>query len=534
MINMRTPLVIGCAALLAITAAGCDPSDLTNVNQNPNNPTDAPSGALFTSASRNAVTTWMGNNNIRTFELLAQHLAEVQYVETDQYRSARLGRTATQAIFNGSYTNELQDLEVVIARGREAGDPSLYGPAEVLRAWSFFNLTDTYGDIPYTQAFQAGAEVLQPEYDEQQAIYADLFDRLDDVAAAMEGETGNALGAADPIYGGDVELWQRLANSLHARQALRLVNVDPGLASTELQAAFNAPGGLIETNAQNAMLDWPGDGVYDNPWATNFQTRDDHRISDRMLNIMQATNDPRVPIYAMPAEKDTTVIPGKTTEYCVTASECYVGLANALTQAEAAPLVAYTSRPGAVFYPGATSYGTFGGSGRSFPSFIMTAAEVKFIQAEAAERGLGGLSSGQAAGFYQQGIRLSMQQWGVPTAQIDAYLAQPAIAYKGGTEGLKQIAQQRWLALFSDGHQGWTEFRRTCYPSTIQPGPAAVLDYVPRRFQYSSTEQGVNSANLAEAVDRQGGDTLGDRVWWDTNPTAAPTYEEGCGVRPED
>lgn len=529
----RKYLAVGLAAALASSAVACNNDGLTAVNENPNSPTDAPSSALFTSAARNTVATWLGNFNLRGFELLAQHLAEVQYPDTDQYRTNRLGRAASNNLF-AAYTGELQDLELIIRRGVAANDASMYGPAEVLRAWTFFNLTDTFGDIPYSQAFKADSGVLQPEYDPQAAIYADLFDRLDAAVVAMNGATGAGLGAADPIYGGDLELWQRFGNSLHARQALRLVNVDAATASAELQAAFNAPGGLIVENSQNATLVWPGDGVYDNPWASNFQTRDDHRVSDRMLGIMRATDDPRVFVYAMPAERDTVEVAGKTLEYCPTAGEpCFMGLANALTHANAAPFVPYTSRPGAVFYPGATAYGNYGGGGRSFPSFLMTAAEVAFIRAEAAQRSLGGLTPVQAAGFYNEGVRLSMEQWGITSAtQIAAYMAQPEVAYVGTqTELLSKIATQKWLALFSDGHQAWTEFRRTCQPAVIEPGPAALLSYVPRRMLFSSTEQGVNATNLAEAVDRMGGDAFSTRMYWDTAPTAAPTYEAGCGVR---
>ena len=87
------------------------------------------------------------------------------------------------------------------------------------------------------------------------------------------------------------------------------------------------------------------------------------------------------------------------------------------------------------------------------------------IQAEAAERSLGGLTPSQAAGFYNAGITASMNQWGVTdAAAITAYLAQPAVAYKGGTAGLKQIALQKWIALYSDGGQAWFEWRRTCTP----------------------------------------------------------------------
>lgn len=519
-------------AALAVFAIACDADEVTEANRNPNDPTDAPSSALFTSAARNGVGRWVDGVGGTRYAFLAQHLAEVQYPESDQY--VRLRASSTSGLFNASYSNELQDLQLVIDRGLAADEPGLYGPAMVLKSWEVGVLTDVFGDIPYGEAFQADEGVLAPVYDPQQDIYADLFATLTQASTAL-GSADNVLGSGDPIYDGDPAQWRKFANSLRARHALRVVNVDAGLANTELTAAFSAAGGLITTNADNAALSWPGDGIYDNPWANNFKSRDDHRISNRLLTYLRDYQDPRLEVYAMPAEVDVPEDPGVTLRYCPSGSPpCYVGLYNALTHATASALLPNTSRLGEIFFPGVTAYGTFGGSGGSFPSFLMTAAEVEFIRAEAAERSLGGLAPAQAEGFYDAAITRSMEMWGISAGDIATYLAQPEVAYNtGGTqaERLIQIAIQKWLALYIDPIQAWTNFRRTCQPAILEPGPEAVVDEIPRRLYYSTTEQAVNRANYDEAVDRQGPDNFLTHVWWDANNTAAPTYVAGCGVR---
>ena len=147
-----------------------------------------------------------------------------------------------------------------------------------------------------------------------------------------------------------------------------------------------------------------------------------------------------------------------------------------------------------------------------------------FIKAEAAERGLGGLSAGEAEADYNAAITASLEQWGITDqAAISAFLAHPEIAYKGGTDGLKQIANQKWVALFTDGGQAWSEWRRTCQPSTLVPGPAAIVNYIPRRFFYSTREASVNATSMQAAITRQGPDNFGTRIYWDSHPTAAPT-----------
>lgn len=516
MMTHRRLLSMAAALVLVAGTTGCDPDKLTEINRNPNSPEDAPPGPLFTQAARLSAARWLGGGyNLRGTEFLSQHLAQVQYPDEDAY--SRLTGGATTNYFDVPYYTELQDLQKVVQKGEELDEAGIYAPALVLRTWAFGFLTDTWGDIPYSEALKADqGGSLSPDYDSQESIYNDFFVVLNRAADDLGAGVGTTLGDADPIYGGSPALWRRFANSLRARHALRLVNVNPTKASAELAAAFTDPGGVFTSNAHNAQLNWPGDGVYNNPWSDNFQSRDDHRMSDRLMGIMNGLNDPRVPIYAQPTTANTSV---------------YAGMPNALTHSAASAYFNTSSRPGAVFYPGQTAYGFFGGEGRTFPSFLMTYAEVAFIKAEAAERSLGGFTPGQAAQFYQDGIRASMQQWGVDDAAITAYLAQPSVAYRAGVDGLKQIAIQKWIALYTDGGQAWFEWKRTCQPMVIKPGPAAIQNTVPRRLEYSITEISVNGASVEAAISRQGPDEFTTRMYWDKSPTAAPTYEAGCGVR---
>ncbi|HEX6533165.1 MAG TPA: SusD/RagB family nutrient-binding outer membrane lipoprotein [Gemmatimonadaceae bacterium] len=488
---------------VAAALAACS-NDITNLNENPNSPVSAPPGALFTQATQTSASRWLGTTyNMRGTEFVAQHLAEVQYPDEDRY--SRLQGPQTTSTFDRAYTRELEDLRKVIAAGEAESNAAIYGPALVLRAIDFEYLTDSWGDIPYTQALQGDTTTgsLAPSYDTQQSIYTDLFATLRRASTDMASATGADLGSADPIYGGNLEQWVKLSNSLRARMAMRIVNKDPNTAETELAAALSDPGKLIEDNADNAMVAWPGDGVYDNPWADNFLTRDDHRMSQTLMNILVANSDPRTQVFAQ-AVKDSTLYPGG-----------YGGMPNGLNSSDAGTYANTASKVGKIFYDFTT------------PSYFMTAAEVLFIKAEAAERGMAGLSASQAQGFYNAAITASMEQWGITDpAVISAYLAQPNVAYKGGIDGQKQIAVQKWIALFGDGGNAWAEWRRTCQPATIKHGPDAIVDFVPRRFEYSQTEYSVNGDNVSAALSQMGGgDTFDTRMWWDTNPTAAPTFE---------
>jgi len=168
-----------------------------------------------------------------------------------------------------------------------------------------------------------------------------------------------------------------------------------------------------------------------------------------------------------------------------------------------------------MFYPGSTVYGTYGTSaGRKTPTYLMTYSEVAFIKAEAANRGIGGLSAGQAADFYNAAVTASITQWGGTAAQAATYLAQPSVAYAGGAAGLTQILTQKWISLFTQGDVAWANWRRTGVP-TLTIGPKATLSYIPRRMMYATTEQSVNNDALQAAITRQGPDNMGTKIWWD-------------------
>jgi hypothetical protein len=516
--TMTSTRWVACLATAALAVSACNNDALTNINQSPNSPTSAPAPALFTNGVRNSVGRWLGTTyDLRGTEFVTQHMAEVQYPDEDAYRRLQAGFTT--ATFDSAYVNELEDLHQVIKSGQAANNALIYAPALVMRTWDFDYLTDTWGDVPYFQSLQGdtAGTALVPMYDKQQAIYADFFTVLDQASKALTTSPpagASGFAGADPIYGGNTTAWQRFANSLRARLAMRIVNVDPATARTQFLAAMAAPGGLFTSNADNAIFKWPGGGINDNPWSINFQTRDDNRLSNRLTANMVPFGDPRIAVYGMP--DDST---GQ-----------YVGLENALTQSQATSFVSTTSRPGFVFMPGGTSYGISGGSGATFPSFLMTYAEVSLLEAEAAERGW---IPGSAAAFYTQGIRASMAQWGVTDeAAVSAYLANASVVYQPGAAGLAQIATQKWIALYSDGGQAWAEWRRTCRPSNLHPGPTAIINEIPRRFEYSTTETAVNQAGVAAAIADQGPDNFLSRMWWDRNPTAAPTYVTGCGQKP--
>src|SRR5690606_40684814 len=73
---------------------------------------------------------------------------------------------------------------------------------ELLEAYTWHQLVDIFGMVPYTEALNI--ENVYPKYDDGAFIYNDLLKRVTDAVEALDPSEGS-FGSADLYYGGDVE-----------------------------------------------------------------------------------------------------------------------------------------------------------------------------------------------------------------------------------------------------------------------------------------------------------------------------------------
>lgn len=476
---LKTQSVASVVAL-GLLAAACD-QGLTEVNQNPNAPTTVTPELLFPNAVTSIVTLARGSNFDLTFtSLWAQQIAKVQYTDEDRY-DIRVDNI--EGWWQSFYANGLQDLKTTIEKATELKKPNQVGPALVMKSWTYGTMTDVWGDIPYSEAGKGSdaQAVISPKFDTQQEIYNGMFADLKAANDMMSG-TAAGYGSADPIYSGNITRWKKFANSLRMRDAMRLSKVDPAKARAEFVAGFTA--GPFTDNADNAQLTWTGEiRANENPWFNNFRTRDDHRMSKTMVDMLKKYSDPRLPVFAQKAPDVGD----------------YVGLPNGLTSADANKFgLSKSSKIGTFF------------SGQKSPSFLMNFAEVSFLEAEAA---LNGWISGSAETYYNAGITASLKSFGIADAEVAKYLAQPGVKFDAAN-AREQIATQKWISLMGQGSEAYAEWRRTGFPR-LSPAVAGIINTIPRRIPYPLSEQSFNKENLDAARARQGSDALTSRVWWD-------------------
>jgi len=496
---MRYKILSVFAALIGITACG----DLTSINHNPNGPVDVPPPSILPQVIQVLAGNVDGvtSLNIRGGGLWVQYYSQIQYRDEDKF----VVRSGTSGGWT-MYSSVLEDLQRMIVKGAASNAGNWSGVARTLKSYAFSVMTDAMGDLPYSEALR-GDTVLHPTYDTQQAIYDSLFANL----ALANTEFNLAAGAVgfsngDLLYGGDMAQWQKFANSLRLRLAIHLSNADAAKAASEAAAAVAAPGGVFTSNADNAQLMYLATSPNQNPiyGDAHVGNRDDYGLSRSFVDTLNSWNDPRLPVYAQVPPAGTA----------------YRGLANGLLDGEkidTLDALKYISRIGALWRETPDA-----------PLVLLSYAEVKFLQAEAAERGWIPGGTAAAATYYHDGIVASFAQYGV-LADTAAYLGQAKVGYDGAgatlAGHLQQIAFQKWLSMFMQGPEAWTEWRRTLVP-TIVAGCHAVNRSIPERLPYDDNEGVLNEANLAAAVSAQGFDAGNDikKPLWFTGRTTSPTY----------
>ena len=391
-----------------------------------------------------------------------------------------------------------------------------------------------YGEnIPYSEALKTVAlgyesTITQPKYDAQKDIYTDLFNRLSE-ANELLSHGGNVEAQSDMIYGGDTKKWQKFANSLAARLYIHISKVDPSTASSGLELIFSNPAKypVFESIEDDAMLTYAGTQPYEHPFFENYvrDARDDHAISYTMVDMMKERKDARMYIFATPTPASIALF--DSTEN--TADIQYAGIENGKPKGEEFK-IADISRIG-VLYRG-TANGV---------SHIMSYSELEFIKAEAAAI-LNVGSAGDAKSAYEKGIRASFErqykladQYGIRTASFVAQngvvtfsekevteadgtiieisvsnieehykrtLESEKVAWNAGNAA-QLIAEQKFISIFTNGPEAFTEVRRTNYPQLtfVRGGTQYKGLGLPYRFPYAISEQTTNGANLAPAME---------------------------------
>lgn len=385
----------------------------------------------------------------------------------------------------------------------------------VIKVLAMNRITDMYGPIPYSKFGTA----VQIEYDSQKDVYNQFFNELDSAINVLSDyvahNSSTYLEKYDNVYSGNVTKWVKLANTLRLRLAMRISNIDETLAKKEAETAINNSIGLMTTDADDAILHQSSTFTFRHPLWEIGTSWDDEHMSATMECYLNGYQDPRMAAYFQPASS----------------TGLYKGARNGMSNITKSNYQTVTSRPNYIQ-----------GSDMNW----MHAAEAYFLMAEAKLRW--GLGTETAQSYYEQGIRTSFASAGVSGA--DTYISNkdnlPLKSYidpynKRATDvssmlsflpvawdqsvndktNLERIMIQKWIALYPDGQEAWSEMRRTGYPGWVKIQSYSYQSEVTKgemisRLKFPTTEYTNNSEHTNAAVKLLGGgDTAGTRLWWD-------------------
>lgn len=465
--------------------------DFAEMNTSPNKPTAVSSAVLLPTGIETSVDRYWGHRdrferiNLDGGMLWVQYLARNIYSdEGDNYNMSPAYYTNN---WKGFYNDALLNFQRIVVQSAPDGmapHTNYEGIGLVMRSWVFSLLTDIYGAVPYSEALQgtAATPIYTPKYDSQEEIYAGL---LNDLKLANEKlVVGGPAVTGDILFNGNILRWKKFANSLRLKLANRQAAKKPAESKAIMEEILSdaAKFPVFTSNTDYAVLTHSSVRPSNNEWHEVMIQggRTDWNLSKTLVDKLQSLNDTRLTVFGQ-------AVNGK-----------YEGVPNGLPDAIATTYLATSAKLGTYFTAPTT------------PSPIMTYSELLFILAEAALDGdiTGGAAKAQE--YYEQGIAASFGQYGL-TMPAD-YLT------KAGPATKENILTQKWIALFGQGIEAWTEYRRTGYPVMPTPDARAIFlndGVLPTRLQYPSSEYSLNKAKLEQGITLMGGaDDKKTKMWW--------------------
>lgn len=449
------------------------------------------------------------------------------YSNADKYVASGSTVSYIQSVWNDGFSaaSRVNQMQVL---AEQKGFTNLVAVGEIWKVLTLSFVSDVYGDIPYSEALMAEEGITQPKYDAQSAAYMAML-------VDLEGALTSINASGDPIrndvlYGGDLTKWKRLGYSIMLRMAMRLVDVDPSTAQSYVQKAL--AGGVFASPADEAVLVSDQGNGYANSSANALNVTDDVyevRWSEKLIDFLKSNNDPRLSIIAevppagLSANRSGSVVGNSD-------PSVQIGLPNGFdlkggaeditkyakypgptgTGGDIAPIGAY-SRPTAIYRD------------RNAPVFILTYAEIQFLLADAAARGIS--VSGTASSYYAAGLQGAMTTIGkfggrsVSPDDATAFAAANPLDTSSATASQKMINEQIWATtgVLANFVESWNNWKRSGYPELTAVNYSGNFSsgQIPRRQVYPSSESTTNPKGLENAISSMGGDTWINSVWWD-------------------
>ncbi len=489
--NIRLLIVIIAAGF---TVTSCS-KQLQDTNVNPNSLENPDATTLL---SNTIVTEFYNNANI-VWTLGNGYSQYMTYSQSYYDQPTRYSPVTNEPYWIPMY-EAARDANTLYSLAQTQKNPLLQAVALTLRSYAFAQLTELWGDIPFSQALKGSTGNYTPAYDNQQTVYTDgqsgILPSLKRADSLLKANP-NGLISGDMLYGSNATSWRKLINALRLRYLLRVsAKMD---VSADMQAIV-ADGILLQSATQSGTLTLPTTTPY------NFVSLTE-RSGDFAVKYMNST------LYnAFVNTGDSMRIGAYFTYNANTAASTPFNFANY----GGLPLVVDATITQVNQASNFNSSFTKGTNASLIKARIMTYAEQQFVLAEAALKGYIPGGNTVAATYYNSGISGAYAEIGI--ADASSYLMHTAVVFDNTstTNALSQIITQKWIANINNGFEGWIEYKRTGFPA-FQSGGSVNLNNgnIATRFLYPTSEQTINSVNYAAEIKKMGGtENTTYKAWW--------------------
>lgn len=522
-------------SFLALLPFGCTKQQLDKINTDPTKSTEDNVNPDYLLSTAQFKFSNNGYYQLLYQSTMMQLLSSTYYYYNngDKYINAGSFTDYQGRVFDEGYAeaSTLREMQRIARLRDPVAYSNLISIGDMMFIMILQRITDTYGDVPYTQAAKARDGIKYPVYDKQEDIYTNM---LTDLEQAIKGlDETKPKPSADLFYQGDIGKWRRFGYSMMLRIAMRLTKADPEKAKLW---AEKAAAGTFSSISDNTMVITDATTLNgQNGTSLALRTLSDYREvrwSKTLIDYLRNNNDPRLGVIAeVPADG----LANNTNEDLSgnTAPALQLGLPNGYDLSGGT-----TDIRNSAGYPGGTGTGSdlapLGKYSRprtsvylklNGPNIIYTFAETELLLAEAKVRGWN--ITGTAAQHYRNALIAALQgmaqidaQATVPSATISDYVNGHPLDESSKEKALEMINTQYWVTTGTNFNftESWLNWKRSGYPVLIPVNyPGNVTNStIPRRMIYLSTEILNNTDNYLAAVARlSGGDLLTGRVWWD-------------------
>jgi len=402
----------------------------------------------------------------------------------------------------------------------DQNDKALEAIAMTMKVLYMSNLSDIFGDIPYTEAFTARKPygTIKPAFESQQEVYTLMLAELDSANKIYATDPIFEKPALDGMYGGDMVKWQKFNNSLYLRLLCRVSGRSEMAAGDKIEEIISNPEvyPVFTSNDDNATINYTGSDPYRSYFAITTEgefTSSGRKLTEQLIKMTVLTDGSGNQIYEDPR---LAIIGKKNTSTETNPDNIWIGTVSGCPESIQSTVDRGTSWLNSAVFCRADG-----------PAFLMDYAEIQFILAEASLKGLISGGETQAQTYYTNAVTASMEKWSpfgvyslvpvsISSQDITEYLESELASWDAATNKEELIANQKYLALFWVGMEAYHEYRRTGYPElTIGEGTIYNNYILPTRFAYPTTTMATNSENAQAALERMGGENnMKLPVWW--------------------